>query len=141
MLLPNLKRLFVQDFPKEFQGLVAQLSLNFNYGIEVLYQALNHNLTFPDNMKGTYKEINVQVDSNGFPLSETFVELNDNASRATGVEIFRAVNQTNSNIFPTGAPFISYEQTTNRGRNVIKINHITGLTANNIFRLTIFVHT
>lgn len=120
--LPSFRRLFTQDYPKEFQKLIDILSVSLNNGIEVLYNTLNNNVTLRDNIKCTVKDLVVSVDVNGTPAQNTAFTL-DTTSKVEGVTVITALNQTNSNAYPTSGVFISGSQST----NTFLVNNITGL--------------
>lgn len=131
--LPSFRRLFKQDYDQEYQGLVDQLSNSLNYGVEVLYNALNNNLTFEDNFKGNVNTVSVTLNSDGTPKARTTYSLG-NTFQATGTLVLNASNQTNSTVYPDGGIFVSFQQV---GSSEVQINHVTGLPADNTFELTI----
>lgn len=135
MRLPSFKRLFTQDYPKEYQKLVDILSLSLNNGIEVLYEALNNQLTLRDNVKCTVKDITISVDSVGKPLQNSVFTLNS-TSKVDQIVVGLAQNQTNSNTYPTSAPFISGSQ----NNNTFVISNISGLQPNQTYLLRVTVY-
>lgn len=134
MKLQGFKRLYKGDFDPEDQPLVEELSVPFNSNIEPLYEAINGRLTFGDNIKGVLKVIQVELNSSGIPISPVGF-LASSTDRIVGCQVVKAENLTNSTTYPTATPFISYSQVDNR----ITVNHIAGLPANNVFRLTVKV--
>jgi len=131
MRLPSFKRLVEQDFDKDNQGLIRTLAGVLNYGIEVLYQALNRNVSIRDNIKCTVKDITVIVDSTGTPTQNNTFLVDIPNSRVEGVTVISAVNQTNSNHYPTSGVFISGVQNTNS----YLISKITGLQTGETYTL------
>lgn len=132
MRLPSFKRLFSTDFKKDFKDLIDQLALSLNNGIDVLYTALNNNLTLRDNFKATVKDIFVTVDANGTPTSGAAFQLNSNA-KVDGVIVLLALNQVNSAVYPTSGVFISGSQSS----NTFVINNVTGLQAGQSYQLRV----
>lgn len=130
--LPGFKRLLGTDFDKQFQDLVNQLALSLNNGIDVLYQALNNNITLRDNIKSTVQSITVSVDSSGAPKGGAVFKLTF-AGKVDGITVLSAQNQDNPAIYPTGGVFISGAQ----NNNIYTINNITGLQPNASYLLTI----
>lgn len=130
--LPSWKRIIEQDYPQKYQDLIQQISIPLNYGIEVLYNLLNGKLTFKDNIASTIKELDVQVDSSGKPLTTTTIK-KTSSDKIEGIIVVRAQNLTNSTTYPTTGIFISYTETTDS----IIINNITGLQANNFYRINV----
>jgi hypothetical protein len=130
--LPNFRRIYEQDYPTEYQGLVRTLSVSLNYGIEVLYDLLNGKLTFRDNIASTIKELDVQVDANGKPLTSTIIK-KSTADRIEGLFVIKADNLSNSSVYPSSGVFINYTETDQQ----IIINHITGLQANSLYKVKV----
>jgi hypothetical protein len=122
MLLPSWKNIISTDFAKQFQSLIAQLSLSLNNGVSVLYTALNNNLTIRDNFLGTVQDVLVTVNANGTPTQTTAFKLNT-STNVDFVMVGMATNQTNSGVYPLGAPFISGSQS----GLIYTISNVTGL--------------
>jgi len=132
MKLPSFRRLFTQDYPKEYQKLVDTLSVSLNNGIEVLYNALNNQLTLRDNLKTTVRDVTVTVNGSGLPTQGGTFTL-DFDGLVDGVIVISALNQVNPVIYPTSAPFITGQQS---NKSFI-INNITGLQAGQSYTLRI----
>lgn len=132
MKLPNFRRLFSKDYPQESQGLIETLSGSLNYGIEVLYSALNNNITLRDNIACTVAEFTVSVDSNGNPKGSVSFKLNSNV-KVEGLMVISALNTTNPANYPPGAVFVNY---TGNSDSII-INNIKGLEANVTYRIKV----
>ena len=130
--LPSFRKIYEQDYDPQYQELIRQLSVSLNYGIEVLYQLLNGKLTVKDNLASTVKELNVQVDSTGKPLTSSTIK-KSSTDRIEGLIVVRAENLTNSNTYPTSGIFISYTET---NENIV-INNIKGLTANDLWKINV----
>lgn len=133
MKLPSFRRLFTQDYPKEFKKLVDILSVSLNNGIEVLYEALDNSLTLRDNISGTVKDITISVNSAGTPNVSAIIILNNN-NTVDGVLVLSAINQVNPAVYPTGGVFISGSQSGNQ----YIINNITGLQPNTSYTLRLW---
>lgn len=128
--LPSFRRIFTQDYPKEFKKLIDILSVSLNNGIEVLYEALNNSLTLRDNISCTVKDITLSVDSNGKPVTSANISLINN-NTVDGVTVLSAINQVNPAVYPTGGVFISGAQ----NGNLYVINNITGLQPNTSYTI------
>lgn len=128
--LPSFRRIYEQDFDKDSQELVRQLSVTINAGFEVLYEVLNGKLTFKDNIASTIKELDIQVDASGKPLSNASFK-KSSSDRIEGLMVIRADNLSSSNTYPTTGVFVSFTETSD---NII-INNITGLQANAVYRI------
>lgn len=130
--MPTFRRLFKSDYDQADQAIVEKLSGPINSGIEVLYEALNNKIDFTNNFQASVRTVQVDMGPNGIPKNTPIFTL-INSSRVFGCWVLRVENLTNSSIYPTGAPFISFTQNTDR----ITINHITGLTADNQYSISI----
>jgi len=131
--IPGFRRLYKQDFKPEYGDLIDGLSPALNTGVEVLYQALNKGLDLVNNFKCTVKDITVTVNSAGVPKSIASLSLDVKNSTVIGCQVISAQNNTDSTVFPTGQPFISFSQKS----DVLIINHISGLQADNQYTLKI----
>ena len=128
-LLDNVKRLVVEEFKKEDQEMIEKLSTYYNFFVENVTNVVNGNIDF-DNMNRSDIQFTVTVGANGVPTRDLNITSN---SGAIGINVLRAENLTNTSTFPSTAPFVSY---TPSGTGVYKIEHITGLQANNQYRIT-----
>lgn len=137
MRLPNFKRLYEIDYDEQFKPLISKLANSLNIGIETLYDALNKKITLKDNISCTVKDITVELNSSGIPKSNVSFTLDTVSSRVIGITVLRAENNTNSNVYPSSAPFITYQQNT----NTIIITHISGLQADNQYTLSVVAYT
>lgn len=133
MLLPSFKRLYSSDFPATYKQLVDKLSSTLNYGVEVLYDALNNGLTFQDNFLGTSTSVTLMTDATGAPQQTAQFTLNQ-ANQVSGIIVLNAVNQANPTTYPTGAPFVFGTQS----GTTYTINNVTGLQPNTSYTLTLF---
>lgn len=133
--LPSFRRLFEQDYPKEFQELIRQLSVSINYGFEPLYEVLNGKLVFTENTASIIKEIDVEVDASGEPKNITVIRKSGTSTeRFQGLIVIKATNLTDSNVYPNSGILLTFTETPDS----IIINHVAGLPANNLFRLNVF---
>lgn len=124
--------MYYNDFPKEAQEIIEQLSYTINNAFEGIFNALNNNINLRDNLAVSVRDLQVSVDANGTPSSTiSFGVANNNP--IDGTIVLRALNQTNNAVYPTGGIFLSYTQS---GTKVI-VNNITGLPPDNTFSLRI----
>jgi hypothetical protein len=134
MRLPSFKRLILESFEQQYQKLVEALSLSLNYGIELLYQALDKNITLRDNIKCTVKDITVNVNASGKPKISTTFNLDTNG-KVDGIIVISALNQSNSALYPSSGIFISGLQS---GQTFV-VNNVTGLQADQNYLLRVVV--
>lgn len=133
-LLPTFKRLNTNDYKPEEQDLVEQLGLTINDGMQSVYDALNRKLTFEENFLGAIKDVQVSVDATGKPRNLTTL-ITGLSSAPRGITVIQAENLTNTQVYPTGSPWVSY----NVINNGIQIVNVTNLQTNNIYRLRILI--
>jgi len=131
--LPGLRRIYTPDFPQEYAALVDKLSGVLNINQQVVFDALNKKVSINDNIDCIVKDFSVTVDASGIPTIPTIFTLDDKTRNLQGIEVIRAANLTNSSIYPTGAPFITWQQV----QTGIQIQHVTGLPASNTFSIKI----
>ena len=128
--LTSWRRLITNDFPKEERKLVEQIASPINDSFNELYYATNGRLSVSENLYCTVRTIDVIVDSSGIPTSSTSFSLTHQVG-VLGIQVISAQNQTNTGVYPTGQPFISYTATSAG----ILINHVSGLQANSRYTI------
>lgn len=134
MKLPNFKRLVYNDFSKEFQTLIEQLSYSINNPIETIVSAFSNNISLRDNILCNVKDLDITVDANGVPTTTAALSIT-NANPIDGMVVLRANSPANSTVMPNGGVFLSYSQNGAR----LTIDHVTGLPANQAFSLRIVI--
>lgn len=130
--LTSYKRINTGDFDEEYQKLIEKLAAPINYSFNELYFALNGRLDLRSNFASGFKEFDVIVDATGRPVNTTIVGLSAGGP-ILGLSVIGAVNQSNTSVYPTGQPFISYTQV----ENGVLINNITGLQPNNRYTIRV----
>lgn len=130
--LSSYSRINSTDYSADEQPIVEKLGGNINGNFDPVYSALSNRLTFEDNFLCTVREIEVTLGANGVPLQRTSFSLSNNLP-VKGLQVLNVTNKTSATVFPTGAPFISYSQ----NANLLYIDHITGLVANNRYLIRI----
>lgn len=130
--IQSFKRIIKENFDSDYQDLIDAIGGSINVFAEDVINAFNKNITVDDNLKMEYKDVDVTVNASGLPNITTQYKT-VLLGRIKGVSVERAENLTNSTTYPTSAPFITFTQ----NDQVITIKHITGLVANNKYRLTV----
>jgi hypothetical protein len=131
--LPTFKTLQASDFPDQYADLINQLALIFNNEIQSVFNALNNGVSLNDNIFCVVKTIPVTVDVNGNTTNTANFQISIPNMRVQGCTVIRAVNTSNSSIFPTGAPFVSFTP----GTQQVTINNVTGLTPGQQWSITL----
>lgn len=132
--ISNYKRITYEDYSEESAEMMEDLSDILNPFMREVTDAINGNLDF-ENLDQNTIEFQVSVDSSGKPNNN---KLNVQKSSVKGMTVISARNLSNSSVYANGQPFISFSPTTTQ--NVITINNISNLPANNTFLLTIIVY-
>lgn len=130
--LQSYKRILSSDFNKEDQELVDQLAGSLNTVIDDHQYTLSGKVSLTDNIYCTVKDIDITVDANG-GTGNARISVNNPTVQVLGFDVIRVSNLTNSAIYPTGQPFISFTQL----EGSILINNITGLLPGYRWRLKI----
>lgn len=130
MKLTGYKRIIKEGVPKEYHVLIDAIAPSINDFADQVINAFNKNITVEDNLNMEIKTLEVVVDGGGIPTMSTAFKSNL-ADRVRGIVVIRAENLTNSMVYPTAAPFITYSE----NNSVITINHIAGLPASDKFKL------
>lgn len=133
MKLSSFKRLDKQNFDDQFKDLIDKLGFVLNNDIQGIYDALNGKLSLGDNILCTIKDVPIVVDENGIPKNSAQFQIDKSNMKVIGCEVMKAVNITDSNVFPLGAPFISFTP----GTQMVTIDHVTGLQPNQNYVLTV----
>lgn len=136
MKLSSFKRLDKQNFDEQYQDLIDKLGFVLNNDIQGIYDALNGKLSFGDNILCTIKDVPIVVDENGIPKNAAQFQIDKQNMRVLGCLVVKALNTTNSNTYPLGAPFVSFTP----GTQLITIDHVTGLQPNQNYTLTIIAY-
>lgn len=129
-------KLDVSNFPEDAQETISVLASIYNPMIDALDQILNGNVDF-ENLNQVLFQIDVTVDSTGKPVTGTKVNLGSAKSQPSGMQVVRAQNLTSATTYPSAQPFISY---TPAGNGLVNFNNISGLQANNKYRLTVVAY-
>lgn len=131
-VLSSYKRIITNDFSKDDKELIEKLASPVNDSFNELYFAVNGRLDLRSNLYATYKEIDLEVNALGNPVSRTIFALKHNVP-VLGTEVIRVENLDNTAIYPTGTPFISYTQLD----STLLINNITDLAPGYTWRIRV----
>lgn len=133
--LPPIRRIFKEDLGPDVPDWISRLLAPLNLVLQSIYTALNHAITFQDNIQCQVKEFNlvagVAATDNTFDFMLTL------PTKPTGLWLV-AVLRTDgiAESFAT-APFASW--TWDSTANTIRISSITGLTSTKQYLLRVIV--
>jgi len=133
--LENIKRILREDYKSEDRDMINKLAGTLNPFMEQVTRAFDGDIDF-SNLRQEIIVATFKVDANGTPLVGDKVKVGL-TTRVQGLICVNVRNLDNATNYPTGTPFLSTE---NSGQ-IIKINNITNLTANERYELTLLVFT
>lgn len=133
MRLNNPKQIRAEDFSDELQEDMAVLGGILNPFMQEVFELSDGRIGF-ENLSFILKKIDVEVDANGVP--KVVDKINTGKEKVNAIIVVRAVSLFSAEVYPTGQPWVNY---TEKGNKVVDIVNITGLPADNKFRLTLFI--
>ncbi len=120
-----------EDFKEEERALVDKIAGSYNEFSRDVYRVLTNGLDY-DNLNRQVATVIVTMSATGTVTQEPKIKLTT-AGRIRGVQVLNAVNVNNINVYPTGAPFVSWSVNS----NLLTILNITGLQPNSQYQLTL----
>lgn len=150
--LGSYRRIFKQDYTPENQEDIDTLSVTINDSFESVYDTLNNQVTFTDNINCTLVTFTTSLNTRFEPSAPLLIKLNSFQRTINGIIPINAVS-SDKNTLPTGGLFIDYSinnnmssssNSTNQGNNAsnpltITINNIKGLPSGVKFTVTAII--
>lgn len=133
MKLQSFRRIIKSDYSADEQSLVDKLSSSINIAFDNVFEALNGKIDLTNNVSCTVTSVNVMTNSSGVPAVTTAFKISSANVKVIGCSVISAINNTNTTTYPTSSPFIIFSQ----NNDVITINNISGLVADNNYTLKI----
>lgn len=130
MKLSGFKRILTDDIPAEYKQLAEKIAYAINPFAEETINAINGKLSIGDNLNQRYKEVTIELDSNGEPTQSVGFK-SELVTRCKGISVENVENITNVNTYPTAAPFVTFSES----NGIINIKHITGLQTANRWKI------
>jgi len=125
------KLIKASDFPKEQEELVTTLGNIMNTTLEQIHAVLNKGVDF-NNLNQQVLTFSTKIDENNLPVGK--LELKSTLkTKIQGILCIRV----QGNSYPSTNPLISF--TYSSSTNSVVINHITGLTPNQEYSLTVIL--
>jgi hypothetical protein len=126
----SLRRLLIQDFDSEYQGLMNKMAPLLNNALEQINSAFNNNLSVKDNMAGFETDLEVTAPVN----SANPVFFKNSARNNIRMIICGQATTFNNGTPPTGTPFFTFES----NGSEVKVTNITNLTDGTKYQLRIY---
>ena len=123
------KKLRIEDFKSDQQELIGKLGYAINSFMDDTYNCLNNKIDY-SNLNRQLVTLTLQVDANSKLINPPSIKTTTSGS-VVGILVLSASNQTNSNTYPTSAPFVSW--TISNG--IVQLLNITGLQASSKYQL------
>jgi hypothetical protein len=130
--LPKIRRILKEDL-REAPSWFSKLLDPINTFMDSVYNAMNKNQTFGENVKGQIKSF--QVTAGAGAVNNTFF-FTTTVSNPAGVILIRAIQNGSTFVPLTSAPTIASWR---HGDGMIYVDSITGLTAGQKYTITILV--
>lgn len=132
MKLSSYKRIYKTDYDVQYQDLVDQLAEPINLGMDEIYNCLNNNVNFTDNINCTVVSLQVTVDENGKPIRSSTFKLRPGQTTLIGLCVINAVASLPATYAKSGIQVAFTLNTTS-----VIVNNIQGLQAQIPYTLTI----
>lgn len=132
MKLPSIKKILREDL-KGAEDWVNGLIDPLNNFMETVYQALNKNITFTENISSNVKELVVRT-SSAYPTMERIEFLSNLRTRAIGLQVIQAYEK--GTYTPAEGPVYAAWVEEN---GTIIIHNITGLEASKVYNIRLLV--
>lgn len=129
----NYRRISTSEYAGENAQMIETLAASLNPFMREVTDAINGQLDF-ENLSQDILEFEITVNENGVPQTQ---QLNAGRANVQGFNVISARSTVNPSSYPTGQPFISFTPT---GGNVININNISNLPANEKFLIKAIVY-
>jgi hypothetical protein len=134
MKVQSFKRITTESVSEDYVPIVDSIGYSVNTFAEEVINALNKNITVEDNLNMEFKELEVTVNNNGVPNKELQFTTNLR-TRLKGLTVIKIENLTNSNSYLTGAPFVTFNQSS----QLLTVKQVTGLISNNKYKITLLL--
>lgn len=125
------RQIRTEDFPTEYQGLVAKLSMLLTPFMNSVYYVLDGRVDYV-NLNRQIISVRVITDAAGNMTNPPVIQISDKINKVSGVVVLSANNLINPNTYLTSAPFVHFRQFEKK----VSIQYITGLAPNTEYSFT-----
>lgn len=130
MKLDNVRRIIVEDFPKEDQTTIGKLADVLNSFMEQTVNVINGNIS-QENLARPIVKFKVRVNGTGIPLQTTKFSARIGI---IGSVIVNVKNESSNSVFVNLSPFMSFEPL---GNGIYTVKQVTGLNPNDEYIITV----
>lgn len=135
MKVSSWRSLNKDDFDEKDGPLIETLATPINSAMDEIYNNLNNNLDFTNNINATIASFQVAVGTDGNPKSLVKFKLKTNQTVVQGIIPIALKTNTNQNIIPASGVFVSGVQ----DGNLVTVQNIKGLTPDTAYNVTVLV--
>jgi archaellum component FlaF (FlaF/FlaG flagellin family) len=132
--LDNPQRIVLEDFEDDQRAMAEKIANVLNPFMENVFNILNKNVDLA-NLKMEVVSFKVRTNASGTPNKTTQFSSTNFANTSNGYVVYTK-NLTNSTIYPTTAPFVSFVP---QGGNIYKVVNVTGLTVNDEYEVRLLL--
>lgn len=134
MKIASPKRIRREDVKAEYGDLVEAIAGSVNDFNDQVYAALNNGIDF-NNLAQQRISLDLTTNATGQLINPPSIKFTVAGYKYIGNQVISAISLTNSNVYPTGQPFLSLTP----NNNILTILNCTGLPVNSSFRLTVIL--
>lgn len=124
------KKINVNDFSADFREDASKLARSLNPFFDDIERAFRKGLAVDENLPMQYQTITLTVDGTGTPTQRAVLTTN-----LTSVKGCVTVKAVCTDAYPTGTPFVSFDQ----NNTTLEIKNVAGLPSGKSFTLTLLL--
>lgn len=132
MKLPVVKKILREDL-KGAPPWISAIIEPINSFMESVYQALNHNLTYTENLATFVKEITYTTTAS-YPMMDNIEFTNELRTKATGLQILQVIEKVDYRPAP-GPVYVPWKDE----NGTIVLSYITGLEASKTYIIRLLI--
>lgn len=133
--LPPVRRIFKEELGPGVPDWVSRLLAPLNLVLQAIYTALNHAITFQENIQCQVKEFNLVAGASATDNAYDFMLTLP--TKPTGLWLIAALRTDGIAESYSASPYVSW--TWDSAANTIRISSITGLSSGNEYLLRVIV--
>ncbi len=129
----NWRTLTKTDYDSKYQDLIETLATPLNQAMDEIYNNLDNNLDFTNNINATIATVTVAVDDQGDARNVVRFKLKANQKVVQGIIAIALKDNTSNNLLPNSGVFVSATQ----NGNLMTVQNIKGLNQDTSYNVTL----
>ncbi len=125
------KKLRAEDFDSNNQDLINKIAFIYNPFADEVFQTLDRGVDY-NNLNRQIAQVTINIDSTGKLVNPPSIKLTLK-TKPIGINVINAINQVNSDTYPTSSPFINWSLS----GGLLNILNISGLQNSSNYILTL----